>query len=193
MSKALKGIGFYIMIFLSFVGCTNEELQQVTTAEFSLFVAETNYVTDAEKYGWSVVQTDILNYEILYGIDWRCPDGRVEASSFDPVTQVSYNDALAYAAWAQKKLPDYESYWKCIEQDNRPINFASNTILPIGQVNIVGNVWEITTPDKYGNIRLAGGSYLCDKNTCNGTSKTRELLVDKITGNSHIGFAVLDN
>lgn len=177
------------MVLMS--SCREASLHQVTVAEFGKFVEETDYVTDAEAFGWSIVQTDIINYEILYGIDWRCPTGRVEAQSHDPVTQVSYNDALAYATWSNQKLPDYENYWQLASIDTRPINFASNTILPIDQVNILGNIWELTTPGKYGNIRLAGGSYLCDKNTCNGTSKDRELLIDKITGNSHIGIAVI--
>ena len=187
----LKRIGFYIAAFLLFSSCQTERLHQVTTAEFRVFINETSYKTDAEKYGWSIVQTDILNYEILYGIDWRCPTGREEASAEDPVTQVSYLDAQAYAKWAGMKIPDYERYWELASSDKRPINFSSNTMLPIDQVNILGNVWEITSPGKYGNIRLAGGSYLCDKNTCNGTSISRELLVDKITGNSHIGFALI--
>jgi len=184
---------FYMLLCsaILFFSCQEENLHQVTVTEFSDFVMSTGYKTDAEKYGWTIVQLDIINYEILHGIDWRCPTGRVVSNAEDPVTQVSYNDAAAYAAWSDTRIPDYENYWKLAAKDNRPINFSSNTILPIGQVNILGNVWEITTPGKYGNIRLAGGSYLCDKNTCNGTSVDRELLVDKITGNSHIGFAVI--
>lgn len=176
---------------IAFSGCKTEELHQVTTEEFEAFVNQTDYLTDAERYGWSIVQVDILNYEILYGIDWRCPDGRVQALPTEPVRQVSYNDAVAYADWSGQMIPDYEKYWEIASNDKRPINFASNVILPLDQVNILGNVWEITSPGKYGNIKLAGGSYLCDHNTCNGTSKTRELLVDKITGNSHIGFTVI--
>jgi len=180
-----------ICIVLVLCSCNQERLQQVTTSEFKEFVDDTGYVTDAEKYGWSFVQTDIINYEVLHGIDWRCPTGRVVAQGNDPVTQVSYNDALAYAAWSKTTIPGYESYWQLVDNDKRPINFASHTILPLDQVNILGNVWELTSPGVYGNIRLAGGSYLCDINTCNGTSKERELLVDKETANSHIGFVVI--
>ena len=185
-------LSFYIAILLLCFSCTDQKLKQVSLADFREFVEATNYVTDAEKYDWSIVQLDIINYEILYGIDWRCPTGMHPAKDSDPVTQVSYNDALAYAEWKQAKLPDYETYWELASRDKRAINFSSFEILPIDQVNIIGNVWEITTPGIYGNIRLAGGSYLCDENTCNGTSKDRELLVDKITGNSHIGFAIIE-
>lgn len=182
---------FILPIFFVIISCSQPKLTQVTTADFREFVDQTNYQTDAEKYDWSIVQLDIINYEILYGITWRCPTGMEPARDNDPVTQVSYNDALAYAKWKGATLPDYDSYWNLGSADKRPINAASNAILPIDQVNIVGNVWELTTPDPYGNIRLAGGSFLCDKNTCDGTSKDRELLVDKITGNSHIGFAII--
>lgn len=182
----------YIAILIFCASCNDQKLKPVSTAEFRQFVEATNYVTDAEKYEWSIVQLDIMNYEILYGIDWRCPTGMEPAKDTDPVTQVSYNDAVAYSKWVQAELPDYENYWELAGPDMRPINAASLAILPVDQVNIIGNVWEITTPDPYGNIRLAGGSFLCDKNTCDGTSKDRELLVDKITGNSHIGFAIID-
>jgi len=180
-----------LISLLLFTSCQQETLHQVTVSEFEEFVNSTNYMTDAENYGWSIVQIDIVNYEILYGIDWRCPTGRTKARNEEPVTQVSYNDAAAYADWSGTEIPDYENYWKLISVDKRPVNFASNSILPLDQVNIKGNIWELTKPGKYGNIRLAGGSYLCDINTCNGTSKERELLIDKITGNSHIGFAVI--
>ena len=68
--------------------------------------------------------------------------------------------------------------------NNGPISEAS-------KVNILGNVWEITSSVESGNVRLAGGSIFCSPNTCHGTTKERELYVDKQTGNIHIGFAVL--
>ena len=58
-------------------------------------------------------------------------------------------------------------------------------------MHIIGNVWEITEIEENGSVRLAGGSYLCDENTCNGTDPKRELYIDKITGNSHIGFCII--
>jgi len=164
---------------------------QVTMADFKKFVAATNFTTDAEKFGWSIVQLDVTNFEILWGIDWRCPDGRNYARPNEPVRQVSYNDALAYAAWSHTEIPSYETYWTYEDSDKRPRNVSSTAILDASQVNIVGNVWELTLIDKQERVRLAGGSYLCDKNTCNGSRKDRVLYVDQYTGNSHIGFAVL--
>lgn len=109
-----------------------------------------------------------------------------------PVTQVSYNDAIAYCKWVDARLPSYEEYWELVKQDKRLINESSPAILPLNKVNIVGNVWDITSSenDKQ-EIRLAGGSYLCNVKTCNGTNPNRKLYVDKTTGNTHIGFSII--
>jgi hypothetical protein len=110
-----------------------------------------------------------------------------------PVTQVSYNDAIAYCKWSNKRLPSYIEYWKIVKNDKRTI--VSENKLPISEtdkVNIVGNVWDITKDEKNQVIRLAGGSLFCSKTTCHGTTKERELFIDKETGNIHIGFSVID-
>lgn len=176
-----------------FSSCQNEvTLHPVSVADFRQFVQETGYRTDAEKYDWSVVQLNVYEFNVLYGIDWKCPDGTHYAPDNYPVTQVSLNDALAYCQWSGTRLPSYSEYWKLTKNDSRPIVQSAPNIFPLGQVNVVGNVWEITTTQRSdGQIRLAGGSYLCNKNTCNGTDENRELYVDSETGNTHISFAVI--
>lgn len=182
-----------IPLVLLLCGCTqNRELRAVTVKEFRLFVTKTNYITDAEKYGWSFVQKDILGYDIQEGVSWRDPMGNNLINDDFPVTQVSFNDALAYCAWSNSKLPDYQQYWRFAKDDPRKININSNGIEVSENVSIVGNVWDITvTENKKGEIRLAGGSYLCSQHTCDGSNPERKLFVDKSTGNSHIGFSVL--
>lgn len=180
-----------ILILCSFISCKNEELKQITVKDFREFVDDTNYKTDAEKYGWSIVQTSVTDFHVLYGIDWTCPNGSNYSLDDDPVLQVSYNDAMAFAKWMGSRLPSYEEYWNLASLDQRPINKSSTEIFPLASCNIIGNVWEITQIDQTNQIRLAGGSYLCDNNTCNGTNKERTLYVDRITGNSHIGFSVI--
>lgn len=180
------------MTSVSFFSCKNEKLHPVSVADFSKFVKETGYITDAEKFDWSVVQKDVHSFNVLWGLSWRCPDGEMKAQSELPVTQVSFRDAAAYAKWANGRLPSYEEFWKLAKNDHRPIVESAPEIFPISQVNLIGNVWDITTTERYNReIRLAGGSYLCNKNTCNGTNPNRQLFVDKMTGNTHISFSII--
>jgi hypothetical protein len=179
------------------LSCHKEEslnLKPVTYAQFESFVNETGYTTDAEKYGWSIVQIDVYNYTTSETATWRKPNGVHKVSSGQlPVTQVSYNDAIAYCNWAKKRLPSYEEYWAIASRDERVIVYNNKyPISAVDTVNVVGNVWDITQNDNNERIRLAGGSLFCSETTCHGTVKERELYVDKETGNINIGFSVLD-
>lgn len=172
---------------------SNKKIEVVTYKQFKEFVKGTGYVTDAEKFGWSIVQKDIYNFSKVQGANWKMPDGQ-NLPQMDnlPVTQISYNDALAYCNWSGTTLPSYEQYWELIKDDNKKIITDNKaTISEVQKVNILGNVWEITRTEKGNEIRLAGGSLFCSSNTCNGTSKEREVYIDKQTGNIHIGFAVI--
>ena len=186
-----KGI-IPILVFI-FLGCKKPlKLHPVTVKEFREFVTKTDYVTDAEKFGWSFVQKDIFDFEVKEGVTWKNPNGNNKAEDNLPVTQVSYNDAKAYCEWADVVLPEYGQYWEAVKYDQRKINMNSDGINPVVDVNIVGNVWDITiTENKRREIRLAGGSYLCSEDSCNGTDPERKLFVDKTTGNTNIGFSVL--
>jgi len=184
----------FIFLTMLLVGCETPvgQLESITTAEFALFVEATNYVTDAEKYGWSIVQETIEKFEVVENATWRLPDGEQSAFDAEPVTQVSYNDAIAYCKWSNTSLPTYKEYWTLIDTDKRKIvTNGSGSITDTEKANILGNVWEITSTTIGDSIRIAGGSIFCSKETCHGTSINRELYVDKETGNIHIGFAVL--
>lgn len=185
----------YILICICFgiAGCSKDKvLKQVTVAEFSKFVDATGYVTDAEKYNWSIVQQTVFKYEIVTGATWKTPDGQNQAKLDYPITQVSYNDAIAYCKWTNSRLPSYEEYWAFAKQDQRTIIRGKTKIHPANKVNIVGNTWDITTSqNQKGEIRLAGGSYLCNTSTCNGTDPNRVLFVSPDTGNTHISFSII--
>ena len=186
---------FALLLFLIFNSCLGEDqlnLKPVTVAEFREFIEDSNYMTDAEKYGWSIVQTDVYNYQVVEGANWKRPDGINKSIDSLPVTQVSYNDAIEYSKWAGVKIPTYEQYWSIVGNDDRLI-VSDNLypILPTANVNIVGNVWDITEPVNSDQVRLAGGSLFCSIDTCHGTQMDRELYVDKETGNIHIGFSIL--
>ena len=182
-----------LLFILGCSGCTNtSQLVPVTTRQFAQFIHSTGYVTDAEKYNWSIVQKDVYQFDIVYGVNWRCPTGYEEAKPDAPVTQVSFQDAIAYCQWSKTQLPSYMQYWELVDSDSRPIVKDAPRFLPASQANLIGNVWEITTTENPNQeIRLAGGSHLCNENTCNGLVPERQLWVDKETGNSHISFAVI--
>lgn len=185
-----------LILLIFFASCKKKEidLKPVSYYEFEQFVNETEFITDAENYGWSIVQIDVYNFKKVENANWKKPDGiNLVSSSNLPVTQVSYNDAIAYCKWAKKRLPTYREYWEITKNDNRII--VSENKLPISEidkVNIVGNVWDITEMEVDESVRLAGGSLFCSKKICHGTVKERELFVDRETGNIHIGFSVID-
>lgn len=99
------------------------EAHCVSVARFGTFVSETGYVTEAEQFGWSFVFRGLLlapsTADVLGGYDkagwwwaitganWRHPSGQGEAPAEPdhPVTQISWNDARAFATWAGGRLP----------------------------------------------------------------------------------------
>jgi len=189
----MKKIYLLSLLFLTF--CSNVEeksLNPVTVKQFKEFINATGYETDAERYGWSIVQLNVYDYKIVDAATWLIPDGDNLSIESLPVTQVSYNDAVEYCKWAGVSLPTYDQYWKLVSSDERLIVSNNNyPISPAEEVNIIGNVWDITEPINSDQVRLAGGSLFCSIDTCHGTQEDRELYVDKETGNIHIGFSVL--
>jgi formylglycine-generating enzyme required for sulfatase activity len=83
------------------------DLYEVTNAQFAQFVEETGYVTDAEREGNGRVDVS-AEWEVVDGVNWRHPHGSetdITDQMDHPVVQVTWNDAVAYCAWAGGRLP----------------------------------------------------------------------------------------
>lgn len=76
---------------------------EVTVAEFRAFVRSSGYVPDADRLGGASVYDETNGrMQTRAGVDWRDNYSGKRAKDSDPVVNVSWNDAHAYAAWLSK-------------------------------------------------------------------------------------------
>ncbi len=161
----------------------------VTNADFAAFIAATAYKTSAERQPdpavypgaqpellkpgaavffmpSGVVDMDNIQSRWAYvpGANWCCPEGpasTIKGRENEPVVQVGFEDAAAYAAWAGKELPT-EAEWE----------FAAR-----GGLDGATFCW--------GNEFTPGGRYMA--NTWQGPFPFRDMGADGFIGRAPVG------
>lgn len=168
-------------------------------AEFGEFMRTTGYVTDAERYGWSVKMKNVYEGRVALYADWHTPNGFNEAAPDMPVTQVSWNDACTYCAWKGKRLPTRDEWmkaanWKDIRRANIWDNRTDHTLDPAAKTpSMIGNAYEWVADEKGSEALVYGGGHLCSANTCAGFRPGWGKWISKDSATDGLGFRCIKN
>ncbi len=158
---------------------------EVTNAQFARFVEATGYQTVAERNlnpadfpgvprdllvpgsavfsppPASVDKDDHLQWwKYIPGASWRYPEGKQagKGADQDPVVQVCYEDAAAYASWAGKRLPT-EAEWEYAARagKNNVKFYWGDEMKPGGkwQANIFQGSFPVSNTEEDGFEKLA--------------------------------------
>jgi len=162
---------------------------QVTNEDFLKFVVATDYVTDAEKLGYSyrIIAGKLAK---IKGLTWSSNIEEVTASDIStfPVVNVSYQDAKAYCEHYSKRLPS-AAEWEFVASGKSKrtlfpwgnvwnegsvvwgsggVGGPVSALKAVGDINakasneyvhLIGNVWEWTSTTFEGDLLLKGGSW----------------------------------
>ncbi|WP_368188526.1 formylglycine-generating enzyme family protein [Aestuariibius sp. HNIBRBA575] len=134
----------------------------VTYADFAEFIAATQYVTDAETYGWSFVFRGLMDtptaqqapglpwWNTINGATWRRPlgpDSDGQCWPDHPVVHVSWNDARAYADWLGGRLPTEAEWEHAARSGAEPKRYPWGDDEPSDTNAGHCNIWQGKFPD----------------------------------------------
>jgi sulfatase modifying factor 1 len=131
---------------------------EVTNRQFAAFIAATGYRTQAERDDAGAVfvqptappasENAATWWRLIKGANWYHPMGPGSENQPDlPVVQVTYEDALAYANWAGRRLPE-AAEWERAARGNRTGEQATSSWAYAPDGKPTANSWQGTFPLK---------------------------------------------
>tara|TARA_R110000796_G_scaffold67892_7_gene155811 strand:- start:4520 stop:5389 length:870 start_codon:yes stop_codon:yes gene_type:complete len=133
-----------------------------TNGAFADFAADTGYVTDAERLGWSFMfrglqdvdegspSRDLPWWNAVNGASWKAPTGPGsdwQGLASHPVVHVSLNDARAYAAWVGGRLPTEAEWEHAARGGNHKARYPWGEAEPDDENAELCNIWQGKFPD----------------------------------------------